>query len=178
MGGRRNRDHIREVFERFCVDEYPRLVVAVALVVGDTEAAADAVNEALARAWNRVRRGHDIDSLGAWIRVVAINVGYDYHRRRALENKHYGAFLERDHPEHNASWEISLDVRDALAALPKRQREVAVLHYLCDLSVATIAEELHISPGTVKTNLQRARVALQHSLVETRDAEEVLRYDA
>jgi RNA polymerase sigma-70 factor (ECF subfamily) len=173
LRGRRNRD----AFERFCLDEYPKLVVAVALVIGDTDTAADAVSEALARAWNRVRHGNDIDSLGAWIRVVAMNIGYDFHRRRALENKHYGAFVDDENLEHN-SWGISVDVQNALAALPRRQREVAVLHYLCDLSVATIAQELHIAEGTVKTTLQRARTTLQHTLGDHALATEVSRHDA
>jgi RNA polymerase sigma-70 factor (ECF subfamily) len=167
MGGRRGRRD-RDVFERFCADEYGRLVAAVAIILGDPDIAADAVNEALARAWNRVRRGHDIESLGAWIRVVALNHGYDQYRRRAVERRHLPMLVAGVDEAHN-KWGLSLDVQAALAALPRRQREVAVLHYICDLSVTAIADELHISCGTVKTCLQRARVALEGTLQGQRE---------
>jgi RNA polymerase sigma-70 factor (ECF subfamily) len=167
----------QEAFEDFCAREYPRLVGAVALIIGDADAAADSVNEALARAWNRVRRGHDIESLGAWLRVVALNIGYDQHRKRAVEARHAARLAGRPAPAggHEA-WGVTVDVQRALAALPHRQREVAVLHYIFDLSVATIAEELNVSPGTVKTCLHRARLALHDALRD--ESEEVWARDA
>lgn len=62
----------------------------------------------------------------------------------------------------------------ALAALPRRQREVAVLHYYLDLSVADVARSLQVSEGTVKTCLHRARASLRVRLTEERaDGEEV-----
>jgi DNA-directed RNA polymerase specialized sigma24 family protein len=44
-------------FEDFFVFEYPRLVGALRLVTGDTDRARDAVDEACARAWERLSRG-------------------------------------------------------------------------------------------------------------------------
>ena len=53
-----------------------------------------------------------------------------------------------------------MDARRALAELPRRQREITVLFYFCDLSVQEIADELSIDQGTVKSTLHRARAAL------------------
>ncbi|HTL85766.1 MAG TPA: sigma-70 family RNA polymerase sigma factor [Acidimicrobiia bacterium] len=171
--GRRDWD----AFEQFCTHEYARLVGAVALAIGDSDVAADAVNEALARAWNRVRRGHDIETLGAWLRVVAVNIGYDEHRRRAVERKHTDRLVAASNSTTDADgWGVSIDVREALSGLPRRQREVAVLYFICELTVAAIAHELHISEGTVKTCLQRARLALHSALDD--GAEQVSRRDA
>jgi RNA polymerase sigma-70 factor (ECF subfamily) len=173
--GRGRRDW--DAFEQFCTHEYARLVGAIAIAIGDADIAADAVNEALARAWNRVRRGHDIETLGAWLRVVALNIGYDEHRRRALERKYQPQLVNRETSAPDPDgWGVSIDIREALTSLPRRQREVAVLHFICDLSVASIARELHISEGTVKTCLQRARLALHTALDD--GAEEVSRRDA
>ena len=44
---------------------------------------------------------------------------------------------------------------DALAALPRRQREVIALRYYVDLSEADIAETLGISRGAVKSHASR-----------------------
>ena len=150
---------------------------AVALVLGDANVAVDAVNEALSWAWQRVCKGHDIDSVAGWVRVVAINIGRDDYRRRSMQKK----FVHQLAPVPAATigadqWGVSLDVRKALEGLPDRQREVAVLFYICDLPVAEIATELGISEGTVKSSLIRARSALA---VVLRDVpEEVVHSDA
>ncbi|HET6354717.1 RNA polymerase sigma factor, partial [Streptomyces sp.] len=54
----------------------------------------------------------------------------------------------------------------ALRQLSERQRRIAVLHYVCDLSVEQVAAETGISTGTVKTHLSRARAALAPHLSE------------
>ena len=48
----------------------------------------------------------------------------------------------------------------ALRALPEAQRQVIALHYLADLSVEAIAQELGVPAGTVKSRLSRGRDAL------------------
>ena len=51
-------------------------------------------------------------------------------------------------------------VREALRALPRRQREVTVLRYYLGLDVREIAAHLGIAEGTVKAMLFRARQSL------------------
>jgi RNA polymerase sigma-70 factor (ECF subfamily) len=58
-----------------------------------------------------------------------------------------------------------------LAAIPRRQREVAVLHYYLDLDVAETAAILSIPQGTVKSALHRARRSLSRILEQNDDAE-------
>ena len=52
------------------------------------------------------------------------------------------------------------ELRELLAGLPRRQREVLVLHYVADLDVASIAKLLGIGVGTVKSSLSRGRQAI------------------
>jgi RNA polymerase sigma-70 factor (ECF subfamily) len=58
-----------------------------------------------------------------------------------------------------------VDLRRALAALPRAQREAVVLQGL-GLGVAEIARELGVPVGTVKSRLSRARAALASLLSE------------
>ena len=58
----------------------------------------------------------------------------------------------------------------ALEALPRRQREVAVLRYLLEMSTAEVAAALGIAEGTVKSSLARARAHLVEALA-VHDAE-------
>ena len=60
--------------------------------------------------------------------------------------------------------EEHVDVARALEALPRRQREVAVLRYLLEMSTAEVAATLGISEGTVKSSLARARAHLAEAL--------------
>jgi len=55
-------------------------------------------------------------------------------------------------------------VMDALAGLPRRQREVLALRYYVDLSEADIAETLGISRGAVKSHASRGAAALRDAL--------------
>jgi len=55
---------------------------------------------------------------------------------------------------------------DLVQALPRRQREVVVLRYWCDLAEADIAQVLSISTGTVKSSAHRAHARLAAALAE------------
>lgn len=57
-------------------------------------------------------------------------------------------------------------LQGALGMLPLAHREVAVLHFLCDLGCQEIAEVLDIPLGTVKSRLHHARAKLRESLGE------------
>ena len=145
---------------------YPRLVAGVALITGSRAAAEDAVQEALARAWERSERGERIESLPAWVTRVAVNLSKSRLRRMRVEAKHREiSDHELSDGERSAS-DARIDVARALADLPQRQREVTVLRYYLGLNVAEIAETLELHEGTVKTSLFRARAALAAALGE------------
>lgn len=57
---------------------------------------------------------------------------------------------------------------EAMAALPRRQREAFHLRVLEELDVATTAHVMGCSEGSVKTHLSRARDALQRHLEDWR----------
>jgi RNA polymerase sigma-70 factor (ECF subfamily) len=147
----------------FLTHDYRRTVGAVALVVGDRDVAEDAVQEALERAMRRRHRADALRDPAAWITVVALNVARRRFRRAATERRAIERLAVRS-PEADATDAIAL--RSALAALPRRQREVVVLHYFCGWSVAETARHLGVHDGTVKTSLSRARTALAIVLSE------------
>ena len=143
---------------RFLRDEYPRLVSAVALVAGDLATAEDSVQEAVVRAWERSERGEAIESLDRLIATVALNLSRSRLRHLRVERLARPR-LARTEIQQPVSDE-DLDVRRALAALPRRQREVAVLHYLLDLGTRDVAVVMGTSEGTVKSQLSKARANL------------------
>ena len=148
-------------FEEFFANDYSRLVAAVGLAVGNADAARDAVDEALARAWE-LRRKDEIESLAGWVRVVAMNVARTEFRRRSAELRATQRMVART-PRDDVVVDgaDALDVARAMAKLSRRQREIIVLHYFLDLSVRDIASELHMSEGGVKACLHRGRASLE-----------------
>src|SRR3989442_3147294 len=127
MAGRRGATPLDEdTIREFLAAEYPRLVAAIALVSGSRSAAEDAVQEALARAWERSERGERIESLRAWVTTVALNLVRSGFRRLRAERKARARLTEPPGPSPMVSVEDLVDVRRALATLPRRQREATV----------------------------------------------------
>lgn len=139
-------------------------MAAVALVTGSRPAAEDAVQEALVRAWERTTKGEAIDSLGAWVATVAVNVSRNGVRRKMAERRARQRLGASPTTTPDRFHGDTVDVERAVASLPRRQREVVVLRYLLDLNTAETATTLRINEGTVKSELSRARAALTQRL--------------
>jgi RNA polymerase sigma-70 factor, ECF subfamily len=154
----------------FLEGDYRRLVAGLALVAGSRAAAEDAVQEALARAWERAQRGEQISSLSGYVAVAAINLLRSGFRRLLVERRARQRLREGLHqtptrPEaYLATADLRVDLARALAALPRRQREAVVLHYFADLSIQDIALALGTRPDTAKGLLHRGRRSLQRLL--------------
>ncbi len=162
-------DAIRE----FVDDEYRKVVATVALVCGSVATAEDAVQEALARAWEQDARGRTIDRLPAWVTTVALNLARSQMRRWRSERRARTRLgpLQTE-PDFAGATGDTHAVREALLALPRRQREVTVLRYYLGLDVHEIGEQLGIADGTVKAMLFRARQALAVALGEDNSGED------
>jgi RNA polymerase sigma-70 factor (ECF subfamily) len=149
----------------FVTSDYPRIVTALSVMCGSRVVAEDAVQQALAKAWERAERGERIDHLAAWVTVAARNLVRSWFRRVRVERRARAAL--RDQPvsrESTATSDEHVDVERALAGLTKIQRDTTVLHYYLGMSVAEIAAALGVAEGTVKSTLYRARQILAPAL--------------
>jgi RNA polymerase sigma-70 factor (ECF subfamily) len=154
----------------FVHTHYPRLVGAVALVCGSRATAEDAVQEALARAWERSLRDEHIESIPAWITTVSMNLARSGLRRLRTERRARRE-LGREPDEFAGRSEARIDLRRALERLSRRQREVTVLRYYLGLDVREIARVTGTPEGTIKSLLARARTALADELGVVDDEE-------
>jgi RNA polymerase sigma factor (sigma-70 family) len=164
-----------ESFAREAADLYTRLCRVAYLLGGDRGLAEECAQEALARAWQRVDRGATLDSLEAWTTTVALNWCRSQLRRRGAEARAVAVVAQRAEPttDDDRAAGLSTEVRDAVVALPFRQREVVVLHYLLGYDVAAIAAVAGISTGAVKNALFHARASLAEQLGRARAGDEV-----
>ena len=152
-----------EVFER----DYERLVQALTLVAGGKEAAADAVQEAfvrLVRGWDRLSTYEDP---AGWVRRVALNQIRDHHRSVWRQARLLLKMEREDHPSpETATTDEQLWGR--LRVLPYKQRVALALYYLDHLTTREVADVMHVSEGTVKQHLHRARESLKEVYEEAR----------
>lgn len=143
-------------FVAFCRAEHARLVGAVALVVGDVHVAEELAQEALIRAdrhWSRIR---SFDAPGTWLLTVVMNLARSHVRRRLAAARAVSRLGPAASVEEPPAVATQLAVRDAVAGLPRREREVIVLRYFCDLDVAATAGALGLTETNVRTITHRA----------------------
>ena len=67
----------------------------------------------------------------------------------------------RSRPATSSSTSRLVELRDALAALPIRQRTAIVLRYLCDLDDVEIAAILKCRRATVRSHVKRGLAQLR-----------------
>jgi RNA polymerase sigma-70 factor (ECF subfamily) len=118
----------------------------------------DVVQEAVVRAWLKrdqfdERRG----AFSSWLFAITADQARKM-RRRAVRGG-----LARP-SEAATGVEQHVDVEDALARLPARQRLAIDCHYFAGLSVAETAAVMNCPEGTVKSTLAAARESLRFLL--------------
>ena len=146
-------------FEPWYVREHPKLVSALTVVAGNPAVAAEAADEAFARAYERWGRVSVMASPGGWTYRTALHVVRRRWRRAALEAR----ILHRK-PRFEVPADWSTEVWDALQRLPPRERTAIALRYVADLTTEEIAAAMHVAPGTVGSTLNAARRNLARAL--------------
>jgi RNA polymerase sigma-70 factor (ECF subfamily) len=123
-------------------------------LLGSSDEAEDAVQEAILRAWRSWPNLREEDRFAAWFEQIVANVCRDRGQRRsrlrALPLDDEMSVFARD------PFRSALDrdeVGRALQALPAEQRAVIVLRFWRDLPLEEIADRLALPLGTVKSRL-------------------------
>jgi RNA polymerase sigma-70 factor, ECF subfamily len=148
-------EQLEELYRRD-LDRFVRVATAI---LGDREAARDAVQDGFAVAVRKRKSYSSRGPLAAWVWKVIVNTARNAKRRERPS-------LELGEVASSNGTSEGGRLRIALAGLPERQRLVVFLHYYADLDYRTIAAALGISEGTVGATLSTARAALRSSLKE------------
>ncbi|GAB3826200.1 SigE family RNA polymerase sigma factor [Dactylosporangium cerinum] len=147
-------------FSAFVEQRAHTLLKTAYALTGDRHAAEDLVQTALAKAFSRWRR---IDEPEPYLRRMIYNEfasGWRSRRRQAEVSV-------PEPPERagnrvmEADTALRLLLRDALRALPPRQRAVLILRYFEDLSVEETAAVLSCRQGTVASQANRGLAKLR-----------------
>lgn len=138
-------------------------------ILGDSDAAADACQDAFISAYQGIR-GFRGGSFKGWLLRIVTNACYDQLRRKQRRpTASLDALLVEDEepdtipsmpegPEdRTARRELNSQIQQGLLTLPPEQRTVIILSDVQGLSYEEIAAVTEVSVGTVKSRLSRAR---------------------
>jgi len=152
-------------------------------MIWDERDMADAIQNAVLRAYRAFDRYHDDASFRAWMLKILTNEIFSINRKRGriakfevpLDPEEMDDFAELvpAAEEIFSSWETLADALDedilrALQALNEVERAVLLLRAIGDLRYREISECLDIPLGSVMGNLFRARQKLRGTLVRVR----------
>ena len=172
-------------FDRLVELHAPAVYNLTLRVTRSREEAEDCVQEAFVRAYTGLRSFRGEAAFATWLYRVALNVAREAYKRRgraplpaaelAGDDADSAPDLDqfaadgpaREDPEEAAiaSQKRALVLR-AVAELAPHHREVIALYDLQGLSYEEIAAVLQLRVGTVKSRLNRARLALREALAD------------
>lgn len=162
-------------FDRL-VTIYQARIFSLALnYVKDEEEAKDLTQDIFVTVYRSLAKLRDESKFSAWLYQLAINHCRNRYKKLRLRGffksqpiDDPGSPLQlasREMPERTLELERRRQtVRDAIAAMPKAEKEILLLRDIQELSYDEISSILNIPLGTVKSKLNRARLALKDRL--------------
>jgi RNA polymerase sigma factor (sigma-70 family) len=152
----------------------PRVTRLARALLSDAQEAEDVTQEALLRAYLGLAELRKRESFGSWVCGIAVNLAKMRLRgaRPSAADLSGGTAVSAGMlmapdptPEQAAeARELLALVRTAIEFLPKREREVVLMHYLDGLTCQEIAALLGERTGAVRVRLHRARRRLRTHL--------------
>lgn len=149
---------------------------AAMAVLGNSDDAADALQETAVKAWRAMPRFGGRSSVDTWLMRILLRTCFDIRRKQSREMPFAMSIASdkanEDTPfldigcdeaqeligrERAIDHEETMDVRHAIGQLPDGDRLILTLFYVNDCPTRHIAAILNISEGAVRTRLVRAR---------------------
>lgn len=150
-----------------------RLYNSLVHLVGSSDTAADAVQDALVQAYVKLETFQRTSAFYTWLYRIAFNLAISRRRRekptasveQARELLGHEPVDHGDAPEARIEQqERACQVRSALATLSEEHRAILILREVDGCPYEQIAEILDLPIGTIRSRLHRARLQLRDQL--------------
>lgn len=143
-------------------------------MLGDASEAQDVCQEVFLRAWQQAAQWQPSGApFASWMMRVALNLCRDLLRKRRDGPPLDDLELSSDQPRPEQLAEagkVGVQVQEAIAALPIRQREALLLCHFEGLGNIEAAQLLEVSVEALESLLGRARRSLRSSLADLRNS--------
>ena len=143
-------------------EQYSRFLRFAVANLGDIEHGRDAVHEAFVRAFRSIGYFRGQARLESWLWRILVNVCVAEKRRRVVPTEDV---LLQASADDSPEWP---EIREAIAALPERQRTTLFLRHYADLDYDQIGAVLGVAHGTVAATLNAAHTKLRSVLGEVK----------
>jgi RNA polymerase sigma-70 factor, ECF subfamily len=153
----------QDEFERVAMPHVASLLRFARRLAANRSAANDLVQETCLRAWRAFDGLRPGSNVRAWLFRILINTSRG-EGRKAKRSLELASFCREANPRSMPSVEESVELIDALDALPREQKETIVLVVIEGFTCREVSEILSIPQGTVMSRLSRARQALREEL--------------
>lgn len=166
-----------DAFGQLVTDNEKRIYNLALRMTGSPEDAAELAQEAFLNAWRALPSFKGDSSFSTWLYRLASNACIDHLRKRKRRSQVEDArsLEDEERPwepaDHQADPALQLErqearraVEEGLQSLSDPHRQVLVLRELQGLSYQEIGQALDLDPGTVKSRIARARLALKKIL--------------
>ena len=161
--------------ERECravMEQYGTMILRNAtLLLRDPHLAEDVTQETFLRAFRSIRQYEGRGTLNSWLLKIACNLCRSRMRKQAWKRLIFmgDAPYAEDAVSSDESQEsiyLRQEIRAIIGQIPYKYREVIVLHYYQQWSIAEICEHLGEREGTVKSRLSRGRQLCKEFLAQ------------
>jgi len=164
-------DKTREQFGRIYDQYIDKIYRFVYLKVSSEETAQDITSKVFIKGWEAYQKG--VKNPGAFLYQVARNSVIDYYREKGRTNTVSSDLIDelpdsKKSIEENAIFagDVNL-VKTALLKLKKNYQDVLIWHYLDDMPISQIAENLNKKEGAVRVMLHRGLKDLKEIIQES-----------
>jgi RNA polymerase sigma-70 factor (ECF subfamily) len=159
-----------KAFETIFSDYEKAIYYYILGFVGHKEAAEDITQEVFIKVYKNLATIDLEKNFKSWLYKIATNTVYDWLRKK---QRHPEAFIVDDEEsgfetidEHSTYMQLedNHDLEAALHNIPPAHRNILLLYYYEGLKYEEISETLALPINTVKTNIRRAKLALEQEL--------------
>lgn len=162
----------REAFDGLLRSYYGGVYGTLFRLVGNPEDAEDLAQETFVKAWAALKFYRGEAPFRAWVMRIAVHLAHDHFRSRGrgaavvgLESISVEPKDQRGGPREVARHrEAQRLVAEALEGLPAHLRVALVLRVMEGRGYDEVAEATGVRPGTVRTQVMRARKMLERML--------------
>lgn len=161
----------RLAFQRLVKQYQEKIRGLVYSILSDPDTLDDVVQDIFIKVYSSIRHFEHRSNLGTWIYRIAVNHCRDEIRKRRIRRFFSLEKMELDpiNPELKTDAAVIAGERTklvqwGLSRLPDKHRTIIILRDFDDLSYEEIAQVLNLELGTVKSRLNRARLALKEIL--------------
>ncbi|TKD71509.1 sigma-70 family RNA polymerase sigma factor [Pseudalkalibacillus hwajinpoensis] len=144
--------------------------------VQDKGSAEDIAQEVFLKAFKNLKRFRGEASLQTWLYRITVNTAKDHLRKKSFQllknpTGFFDNFLRSQSSEQlYIEHEGNREVLDYVYDLPRKYREIIVLHYFHEQTVTEVSQALDLNLNTVKTRLSRARNLLKKNMLDQKEA--------